>query len=175
MSWPWATRDPRVPGATDRAGFPIWTGRYLLGQGLVRRKRKGGEGTHSLLMSVPAAASGAAPRADGLRCCGLCWQESRKLRDGRDHAWEVMERVKALDQSVHVLRRAPPELTGQLFARARGAEPLGASPAHACRGEHPKSHLQSLAAGCRTGRLRQNHCPGSSGNREEEVTARNKV
>ncbi|KAK2520580.1 hypothetical protein Q9233_011216, partial [Columba guinea] len=43
---------------------------------------------------------------------------------------EVLERVKALDQSVHVLRRVSPELTGRLFASARGAEPLGASPAH---------------------------------------------
>ncbi|OPJ82664.1 hypothetical protein AV530_004796 [Patagioenas fasciata monilis] len=43
---------------------------------------------------------------------------------------EVLERVKALDQSVHVLRRAPPELSGRLFASARGAEALGASPAH---------------------------------------------
>ena len=42
---------------------------------------------------------------------------------------EVLERVKALDQSVHVLRRAPREVSGRLFARARGAEPLDASPA----------------------------------------------
>lgn len=42
---------------------------------------------------------------------------------------EVLERVKALDQSVHVLRRAPREVSGRLFARARGAEPLETSPA----------------------------------------------
>lgn len=42
---------------------------------------------------------------------------------------EVLERAKALAQSVHVLRRAPPEVSGRLFASARGAEPLETSPA----------------------------------------------
>ncbi|XP_075022242.1 uncharacterized protein LOC142089546 [Calonectris borealis] len=43
---------------------------------------------------------------------------------------EVLERVKALDPSVRVLRRAPREVSGRLFASARGAEPLDPSPAN---------------------------------------------
>ena len=42
---------------------------------------------------------------------------------------EVLERVKALAQSVHVLRRAPREVSGRLFGSAREAEPLDACPA----------------------------------------------
>ncbi|KAK4812581.1 hypothetical protein QYF61_009754 [Mycteria americana] len=41
---------------------------------------------------------------------------------------EVLERVKALDQSVRVLRRAPHEVSRRLFASARGGEPLDTSP-----------------------------------------------
>lgn len=40
---------------------------------------------------------------------------------------EVLEQVRALDQSVHVLRRAPDEVSGSSVASARGADPLDTS------------------------------------------------
>ncbi|XP_049653465.1 trichohyalin-like [Accipiter gentilis] len=40
---------------------------------------------------------------------------------------EVLERVKALDQSVRVLRKAPHEVRGRLFASARRPKPLDTS------------------------------------------------
>lgn len=56
--------------------------------------------------------------------------EDRELKEmAETMLQEVLGRVKALDQSVRILRRAPHEVSGRLFASARGAEPLDASPA----------------------------------------------
>lgn len=46
---------------------------------------------------------------------------------------EVREQVKALDQSVPVLRRAPHEVSARSLASARGAESLDTSPADRCK------------------------------------------
>lgn len=97
------------PGLRTDWGFPIWTGRDLLGQGLVRRKRKarGGEGTHALLLSVPAAARGAVPSSRQPALLRAVLAGEQELRDGTDHAQEVLEQGKVLDQSVPVGGRLP--------------------------------------------------------------------
>ena len=101
----------------------------------MRRKRKanGGEGTHSLIncssFQSPKRAAEEAPNSRQPTLLRATLAEDPELKEMAETVvQDVLERVKALDQSVHVLRRAPHEVSRRLFASARGGEPLDTSP-----------------------------------------------
>ncbi|KAM6040314.1 uncharacterized protein LJ206_020388 [Theristicus caerulescens] len=78
----------------------------------------------------PKRAGEEAPKSIQATVLRAALAEDEELKEGVESVVQaVLERVKALDQSIDVLRRAPPEVSGRLFASAREAEPLAACPA----------------------------------------------